>query len=246
MKNKGIILFFSVLLAIFFVRAEDSFSQEIKILKVKKNKAIIKFKGNLEKNKTYTVTSEKSAYDDEDFSKSKYGEASGLRDYSLGLDLSFQSTKSSVSIEGVESSVVDSTPSTTDLSVAVQFTFNLGGYIEVGPFLSFASSATAGISTSAYVIGLLGEFNFMKNEAGNSFVPGISVAVGYMGTSATGSTVNPSGLQATPLLQIKLFVLGNDTAIRIGLGYTYQSLAVETVSTVTSGFITKIGLIVYF
>jgi len=220
----------STLLVVFALAfASSSNAAEVKVEKVKGKRAIVQIRsGKLKAGSVYRILSPDEEVESSVMSDSSSG-ASLSRDYGLGMSLSF----TSLAVEG--------STSVTNISLSSSFLFNFG-IAEVGPTVGLAY---AGLSeTTTLTFGITGGVNFIANKPGAVFVPGLGLTMAY--TMVTSGGLSVSGLSFLPELQVKIFALGNSTALRFGLGYLYQTIGTGGVSLATTGFEFSGGLSVYF
>ncbi|KYG63626.1 hypothetical protein AZI87_14500 [Bdellovibrio bacteriovorus] len=204
-----------------------SFAQKIKVRKVKGNQAVIEFSGgSLQPGNVYELAPD------------EFGESSAVstsRRYLVGLSFNFENTKADTS--GAENE--------TDINLLAKFGWNYGTF-EVGPMVSYSSTAIGSVTTTTYKFGGFGDYNMIANTPGEAFIYGLG---GYatMGQrdSGTGSKIDVMDFFVGPFA--KWFPTGTGVGFRLDGGYIYQKVSggVGGDATIT-GLAFTAGIIAYF
>ena len=93
------------------------------------------------------------------------------------------------------------------------YTFNWKGMVEVGPYFHLAPVIQPEFNLGEYQVGLLLEYNFIKNRGKKKAVPALGLKLGIKGAAAGG--IN---LAAGPHVAGKFFA-AKRTALLVSLGY---------------------------
>ncbi|MNL09901.1 hypothetical protein D3C87_1306800 [compost metagenome] len=156
------------------------------------------------------------------------------RDYILGLNFSFTSSKSDAS----------GSNNVTDVSLSTRFGWNLGNF-ELGPVFTYRSNDESSLTNTSIKFGMFGDFNMISNIPGEIFIYGLG---GYV---VLGSRDNGAGTKSTitevfagPF--VKWFFGGSSYAIRFDGGYQIQRLAQDSGDVTISGLGMTGGIQAYF
>lgn len=205
-------------------------AQQFKVEKVKGNKAVIEFLGPpLFQGRTYSVGSA--------LNESTEG---SVRRYVLGGSLDFHNiTRKYSNLSGVEKDNV--------LHVTARFGWNLGSF-EVGPLVGYTNSDSFRNLPSKYTLisfGAFTDYNLTPNtlEAGSLYGVGGELSYGHQSLENNNS-VSVLSLFASGFG--KWFVFGPSTALRLDLGYSYQTESGGTTTATSQGFAFRGGVVTYF
>lgn len=231
-------IIWTVFVAIGFVLLSSTkvYAQKLRIDKVKGNKAMVTFNGNLEQGKVYDLGVESRA-------PAAYG---GSRDKVIGFGL--MSTTSSGAIVGgdlasisVLSTSGGSSSNNTTIGVSGKYGMNVGQYEYggVGGLVSVSGSS----SYSIFSIGGFFDYNLVTNR------PGTEKVYGFGGEAALGSIAiggsSYSSYAMYPNAFYKWFFLGPNTAIRADAGLYYRNISTPTAQTI-SGLVARLSFAHYF
>ena len=191
---------------------EDSAPKlEIKVLKAAGHKALVEFPASITptKGSSYALGSATGG-----------GGGSGSREYRLGLSAGF--TKP--------------IPGSSTLSLAPEFGWNMGSF-EAGLRAALGSVAAGTTTSSSLSFGGFFDFNFVKNHAPETFVPGLTASFDF--TTSAGSSYMTFGGGVFG----KLYILGlSSTAIRLDLDFLMSVISGSLSKTLKFGG----GLATYF
>ena len=76
----------------------------------------------------------------------------------------------------------------TALSVDLEYTYNIKGLVEVGPYVGFDRSGNG----SFFAGGLKSEYNIIKNTGKRRFIPAVGITLGVVGNTAPAAGVHAS------------------------------------------------------
>ena len=76
------------------------------------------------------------------------------------------------------------------------YAYNWKGFAEVGPYFQLALDNSAGFSISKWAVGILGEYNFIKNRGKRKFIPSVGIQFGVTG-GVVGSIQGMGGVHAS-------------------------------------------------
>lgn len=203
-----------------------SFAQQIRVLKVKGNKAMVEFSGaTLSPGKAYNLGGGSSS--------SRARVASGSFIFHSGTDSATGTTGST-------------SASSSELNLVARYGWNMEQY-EAGPILLYRNVDSNYQSVHYTSIGVGGffDYNFTPNRMSESTIWAVT-GEGTYGTFTpkSGSGGNSMGLFAGGTL--KWFGLTSSTALRADLGYDYQKITVGSSSINASGFTLRTGIATYF
>ena len=115
------------------------------------------------------------------------------------------------------------------LSVSVNFqgayAYNWKGFVEVGPYFKLGLDAAPAFSLTHWAVGLMGEYNFIKNRGKRKLIPSLGLQLGAMSEGTLQATGGAHG-------SLKWFV-AKRTAFITSLQYDLV--------TPMSGFFTSLG-----
>lgn len=203
------------------------FAQKIKVRRVKGNQAVVEFGGApMQPGQVYELMAQ------DDFGEA--GTSSGSRNYVLGLNFSFTSSKSDAA----------GAANVTDISLTSRFGWNLGSF-EVGPVLSYRANDENSFNNTIIKGGVFGDFNVIPNIPGEIFIYGVG---GYL---AAGQRDNGAGTKgsiteifAGPF--VKWFFGGSTYAFRFDGGYQFQKIASNSSDVTLTGLGMTAGIQAYF
>ena len=217
---------------------------EIHVEKVSGSRAIVSFpkEAGFEAGKNYRIeegddsaSSTASAPDD--------GKTRSGRKVHLDLSASFVSLKTSTKLGSAQADGGSTT--TTAITFVGRAGWNLG-ILEFGPLMSFSSSRLQSVTTSAFLLGVFADFNFIRNKVGNNVIPGISLDVGLESAKSAGAD-GSSGIAADLSFFLKCYVFGGQqTALRFDLGGNYTRVSNSAILTSATGPFFRAGLAFYF
>jgi len=230
-----------IFLVLFFIFTQETYaSSQLRVLEVKGNRAIVSFDGEPPKvGERLSATTSETAGPYVEARDNRYLKLKNPRDYALGVDFAYSSLSTATRVSGVSSPSTKTTLMT--MSGLLMFNFSV---FELGPVVSVDFSQTGSakpISTSA--LGVRGDLNFIKNQPGVVFVPGVGFLGNIVLTSSDG--VSGSGLGGDAELFLKIFPFINPVSFKIGLDYTFSKTTLVNTETEISGIQFTVGLQVY-
>lgn len=236
---KNVLAAFLLIFAMF-----PAWGEQVKVLKVKGNKAIIKVPPGtmIEKGRIYTLDTagDRTMASEGDASSSATSVATGPRTKLLGLT-------AKIFTGSTRSSPGGTSVSTTQFEVEGRYGWNDGkreyGPIGILDYVSFDRSSSRVLAGGAFY-----DYNLVPNVPGTAMAYGLG-AVGTLGLlSATVGSESSSGSQV--LLggggQIKWFPFGNSACVRGDGQIRYIREAIGNVTNTTFGFFIGAGLLAYF
>lgn len=206
-----------------------TFGQQIQVKKVKGNKAVVEFTGNLNQGQTYSLGGRSSPA------------TGGNRDYVIGGSLSYFSGDDTLVVPSL---TVKSKSS--DLNMSFRFGWNFKNY-EVGPLI-FYRNVDSDYQAAHYTTmsaGAFADYNFTPNHSGETMILAATgeVSVGTYSPQG-GSSGNALGLFTGG--SVKWFGLTNTSAVRADLGLNYQKNSISNASIESTGFALRCGISTYF
>ncbi|MCY4321174.1 MAG: hypothetical protein OXC37_02035 [Bdellovibrionaceae bacterium] len=96
------------------------------------------------------------------------------------------------------------------------YAYNWKGYLEIGPYFNLNLEAGQTFELSSWSIGLLGEYNFIKNRGKRKFIPSLGLTVG------ADKSFDFPNLAMGVHSSLKIFV-GKRTAFITSLGYSLHT-----------------------
>lgn len=214
-------------LAILF--STPALAQKLTVTKVKGNQAIVNVSGGkLEVGQSIDLSGD----EEPDFSEG--GSGGGSRAHVIGLSGSLRSAENDVNGNKITRTLVDFTGS---------FGWNKQT-TEFGLIALLGMTDGNGVNTTKFGGGGFFDFNFTPNRPGNDMIFGLGIQATYASTS--GSGVSSSTMAAVPSGFLKWYALGNSTAIRFDLGYSYAQTEGNGNKVTDSGFGLAVGFGVYF
>ena len=63
-------------------------------------------------------------------------------------------------------------------NLAGAYAYNWKGMVEVGPYFDLSASVNQGFTFNSWAVGLLVEYNFIKNRGKRSFIPALGLTAG--------------------------------------------------------------------
>lgn len=209
-----------------FLISQNTQAQNIKILKVKGNKAIIESNTLLIEGDEYNLEPKRFS---EDVSYSNQGLRSRKNSISLGASLeTIQSSSNSGEI----------------ISLNLRYGWNFST-IEIGPYAKYESNNIYGVQSSAYAIGGFLDYNLKPNKDGQQLIWGGTATLGFGSLNAGAGT-------GTNILGVflggfnKWFIFGPQGALRSELGYKYEQRSRASSSTSSNGFIANLLISFYY
>lgn len=220
---KKLIILASVLMS------QTAFAQQIRVQKVKGNKAIVEFSGDLAPGRTYNLGGSSSS--------SANTSGSG-RSYVIGGSFSYFSGTDSTSVSSISAS-----NSTSSLNLTARFGWNFETY-ELGPLFSYQSTSAGSQTTSATSFGGFADYNLSPNRSGETtiFAGTGELTYGNLSQSSTSGSLMGFFLGGS----VKWFGLTNSTALRADLGYDYRKTTIGSANVTTSGVALRAGISTYF
>jgi hypothetical protein len=216
-----------ITLLVFFTFSSSAFAQKVKVRRVKGNQAVVDFSGTpLQVGQVYELMAQ------DDFGDSASG--SHGRDYVLGLNFSFSSTKSDAA--GAQN--------VTDISLTTRFGWNLGTY-ELGPVFTYRANDESSLNATSIKAGIFGDFNIIPNIPGEIFIYGVG---GYfvLGQRDNGAGTKGSITEVFAGPFVKWFFGGSTYAIRFDGGYQMQKISQDSGDVTLSGLGMTAGIQAYF
>lgn len=219
-----------IVLASFFIGsclASLAFGQQIRVEKVKGNKAVVEFSGTaLSPGRSYSLKGTSEDGDD----------GGGERSHVVGGSFDFQFYEYSSSAAS-GSSMKDNL-----IGIVARFGWNFEKY-EFGPIAGYTNTESYGSSFSSVKFGAFGDYNLTPNRPGENSIYGAAAEGSYTSiTSSNGGSM--IGFFASGFA--KWFVFGPSTALRVDLGYNYEKGSFTSYSSTTQGFAVRGGLATYF
>lgn len=216
-----------ILLVALLTFSSSAFAQKIKVRRVKGNQAVVEFGGApLQPGQVYELM----AQDD-------FGDASpstGGRNYVLGLNFSFSSSKSDAA----------GANNVTDISLSTRFGWNLGSF-ELGPVLSYRANDESSFNNTVIKAGVFGDFNVIPNIPGEVFIYGVgSYFVFGQRDNGAGTKGDIMEIFAGPF--VKWFFGGSNYAIRFDGGYQFQKISSSSGDVTLTGLGMTAGIQAYF
>lgn len=211
--------------------SQTAFAQQIRVQKIKGNKAIVEFSGDLAPGRTYSVGG----------GSSSHNTSGSSRNYVVGSSFSFFSGTDSSAVSNISTS-----GHASDMNLIARFGWNFENY-EVGPLLAYRSvdSDYQAVHYSSLMLGGFGDYNFTPNRNGETTLFAGTGELSYGNYSPKGGS---SGNITAFFLggSMKWFGLTNSTALRADLGYDYKKIVIGSASITSSGFALRAGISTYF
>lgn len=201
-------------------------AQNIKIQKVKGNRAIIETTTPLVEGEEYSLQPKK-------FVENVVYSNEGLR-----------SRKNSISLGASLETIQSSSSSGEILNFQLRYGWNFTN-IEVGPYVKYESNNIYGVQTSAYAVGGFMDYNLKPNRDGVMQIWGATGTFGFGGSNAgsgTGTTI--MGIFAGGFY--KWFVFGSQGALRSELGYKFEQRSRSSTSSSSSGLLANLLISFYY
>lgn len=201
-------------------------AQQIRVEKIKGNKAVVEFSGNLVTGKSYSLATGPS-------------NTLGSRQYVLGGGLSLVSSTYSIS-------TLSATVKHSDLNLSARFGWNFENY-ELGPIFGYRNvdSDYSSQHFSSFSGGVFGDYNLSPNRPGENTIFGIT-GEGIFGSLSPSSGSGGSTMEFFVGGFLKWFGITDSTALRADLGYDYLKTSAGTTNNTLQGFVLRGGLATYF
>lgn len=218
-----------------------AFGQQVKVLKVKGTKAVIRFPKNMEISKGQTLT---IGGDEEDGDSGGKPMAKGSRNTRIGLE--FEMTSLTIDQKSSSGGTAVSADS-NKLSLSALYGWNKG-WAEYGPIFSYSSDDDGSSKSTTMDIGGFFEYNFKTNKPGEWMVmaAGAQVAISQMQTETTSATADGSGYKLDVYFAAKLFPWSDTWAFTPSLGYRMASHDFDAYTWDTSGLVLSAAISAYF
>lgn len=220
-KNLLLVVAMNVILAGQFAEA-----QKIKVDKIKGNKAIVTFSGDLNAGDSFDLGSSSQ-------SSGKGGAGNGPRNNLIGF---------SAGLSSLSYSAGGGSTSATVISATGKYGWN-HGQTEYGFLGEFGSTSGGGVNTTYFGGGGFFDFDMVPNRPGVETVYGVG-GQGKLG-SANGGSSSYMYWEMIPSGFMKWFALKTSTCFRADLGLKYRSENSSPTTTV-SGLVMIVGLDHYF
>ncbi len=218
-------LVIKLILMAFILIPISSVAQQIRVEKVKGNKAVIEFSGDLTPGKTYSIR-DKSGHN-------------GVRKYVISGSMEF--TSSTYAASSLSASVKHN-----DLNLSARFGWNYEVF-EFGPIFGYRNIDSGYVDQhfTSFSGGVFVDYNFTPNHPEASAIFGLT-GEGIFGslTPNSGSSASTTGFFAGGFF--KWFGLTDSTALRADLGYDYLKTTADTSNNTLQGFVFRGGIATYF
>lgn len=208
-----------------------SLAQQIRVEKLKGNKAVIEFTGNLIPGKTYSIDGTSASHSE--------NSAHGKRQYVLGGSLGFSSS-------AYTSPSINATLKHSDMNLSTRFGWNYESF-EIGPMFGYKNvdSDYADQHFSSFSGGAFADYNMTPNRPGETMIFGVT------GEAVFGSITPKTGNSGSTMEFFvggffKWFGLTDSTALRADLGYDYLKTTADASSNTLQGFVLRGGIATYF
>ncbi|MCB0364977.1 MAG: hypothetical protein H6624_12095 [Bdellovibrionaceae bacterium] len=231
------------LLCLSFLFVWPALAQEVKVLKVKGNKAVIKIPKDMEISKGQTLMIGGGDEGDEEGGGSTMAKGSGSRNTALAMSFSM----TSLSFERTTSAGGKSTGDSNTISLAVSYGWNKG-WAEYGPVFIYQSSDNGSSKSTEFDLGGYFEYNFKTNKPGEWMIPaaGIQVAWAQLSQETTGSSADGNGPLIDIYFSCKLFPWSDNFAISPTLGYRMVTYDFSEYKDSYSGLVLAASIMGYF
>lgn len=232
------LLMVGLLFGAVFSRMSEAMAQEIRVVKVKGQQAIVDFPKGVKPvvGQTLSVGSGSMG-------------GSSSRDNLVAFQASMSFGEETEEITGSDGATNEVSASLTDIALSGRFGWNKGRY-EFGPLVEFGYQQEESLDTITLKLGGFFDFNINPNDGSRAFLFG-PTAEAYAGYESR-SLSNGASDQTGPLFGayvggfIKQFVMSDTVALRGDVGLQYDVADLTDVTSTTLGVLAKGGLAVYF
>lgn len=226
----------SVMTTIMFLFASFAEAQQLNVIQVKGNRAIVEVQTGekLKVGESYAVGKV-----DGETSLEPVASGKGSRNYLVGLDFSLSNTKADTA--GAQSVLA--------IDTAVKFGWNKKQY-EYGPLATFSYEKTGSIKpTYTMGLGAFGTYNFQPNIIGTDliFSGDAEFVIGQQKTTIVNADITTNIMSLTFGPFAKWYGISDDHCIRGGLVFAWDKSDPDTGNTTTTtGIQAVIGISTYF
>lgn len=222
----------SVITAIMFLFASFVEAQQLNVIQVKGNRAIVEIQTGekLKVGESYAVGKV-----DGEVSLDPVASGKGTRNYLIGLDFALSNTKTDVS--GAQSVM--------NIDTTVKFGWNKKQY-EWGPLFALDYTKTGSVKpTYTWGLGGFGTYNFQPNIIGTELIFSGDAQLVFAQTKAgDADSVNTTSLEVGPFA--KWYGLSDDHCLRGGLVFEWSRTSPATGDVTTTGIKAVVGISTYF
>lgn len=222
----------SVIATIMFLFASFVEAQQLNVIQVKGNRAIVEIQTGekLKVGESYAVGKV-----DGEVSLDPVASGKGSRNYLIGLDFSLSNTKTDVS--GAQSTMA--------IDTTVKFGWNKKQY-EYGPLFGLDYSKSGSVKpTYTFGVGGFGTYNFQPNIIGTDLIFSGDAQFVFAQTKAgDADAVTTTSLEVGPFA--KWYGISDDHCIRGGLVFEWARTAPATGDITTTGIKAVVGISTYF
>lgn len=217
---------------IFFLCASISQAQQLNVIQVKGNRAIVEVQTGekLKVGESYAVGKV-----DGEVSLDPVAAGKGSRNYLIGLDFGFSNTK--VDTAGAQS--------VTAMNSSLKFGWNKKQY-EYGPLLAFDYSKSGNLDPNyTFGVGGFGTYNFQPNIIGTDLIFSGDAEFTFAQTKqGSANAFNSMGLTVGPFA--KWYGISDDHCIRGGLVFSWDRTSPATGDVTATGIQAIVGISTYF
>ncbi|MCC7403651.1 MAG: hypothetical protein IT288_04555 [Bdellovibrionales bacterium] len=218
------------------------FGQQVKVLKVKGDKAVIKIPKDMDISKGQTLT---IGGDGEEGDGEGGGAAKGSGSRNTALALGFEMT--SMSSETELASGAKTSGDSNEIALDVTYGWNKG-WAEYGPVFGYESSDNGTTKRTGFSLGGYFEYNFKTNKPGEWMIPAAGAQLAWSQLSSETNSASADG--NGPMIQIyfscKMFPWSDNFAIAPILGYRMVNYDFSAYKTSMSGLVLAASLMGYF
>ncbi|MCB0386216.1 MAG: hypothetical protein KDD43_12555 [Bdellovibrionales bacterium] len=231
------------LLCLSFLFIWPAFAQEVKVLKVKGNKAVIRIPKDMDISKGQTLMIGGGGEEDEEGGGGAMSKGSGSRNTAIAGTFSMES----LSFERETAAGGKTTGDSTTMSLQVSYGWNKG-WAEYGPVFVYESTDSGTSKSTEFNLGGYFEYNFKVNKPGEWMIPaaGIQVAWAQLSTESSSSSADGNGPVIDIYFSCKLFPWSDNFAIAPRLGYQMKTYDFSDYKYTYSGLVLAASLMGYF
>ena len=207
-----------------------SFAQQIRVEKVKGDKAVVEFSGaSLVPGKTYSLSGSSQASSEEG--------VGGSRAHMFGLNFDMKNLS-------VSSSVSGGSGKDNSLAATARFGWNLE-FFEFGPLVNYQSVSNDSGDASLTSFGGFLDYNIVPNRAGESAIFGVGGEVSF-GSYSPAEGISGNRMDVFIPGFLKWFPINSCIGIRTDVGYLYRKNTFASSNTTEQGFGLRVGVFNYF